>query len=160
MEDKKTEYNLEELKLKLAECEKIRDEYLDGWKRAKADFINYKKEEALRFSDFAKFANEEIIKELISVMDSFDLGLVMIKDDEHSRKGMVMIRNQFEDLLRKYGLEKIHVSIGENFNPSFHEAVAEAESDKPFQTVVEEIEKGYILNGKVIRPSRVKLSKG
>lgn len=157
--EEKNQDNSEELKLKIAECEKLRDEYLDGWKRAKADFINYKKEETLRFAEFAKFSNESLVKEIIGVMDSFDLGLVMIKNDD-DKKGFMIIRNQLEDLLKRYGLEKIQVSIGESFNPGLHEAIAEVESDKPPQSIIEEVENGYMLNGKVIRASRVKISKG
>ena len=156
----KPEISTEELKEKLIECEKQRDEYLDGWKRAKADFINYKKDEAERFTALAKFSNESLVLELLSVLDSFDLGLTILKNHEPVQKGMFLIKNQLEDLLKKYGLEKIVVTIGWPFEPVKHEAVAEIESSETAGTVAEEIEKGYTLNGKVIRPARVKLSKG
>ncbi len=159
MADEEKNKENSELKDKLAFSEKQRDEYLDGWKRAKADFINYKKEEAERFKIFAKFSNEGLIQELLGVLDSFDLGLTILEEDETAKKGMLLIRNQLEDLLRKYGLEKINASTGLVFQPLEHEAVGEVESDKPAGTIAEEIEKGYILNGKVIRPARVKLSK-
>ncbi len=154
------EKEISELKEKLAEALKQRDEYLDGWKRAKADFINYKKEEAERFALLAKFSNEGLILELLSVLDSFSLGLAILKDDAPTEKGISLIKNQLEDLLKKHGLEKIAVSAGEKFDPGRHEAVSEIESENPAGTIVEEAERGYTLNGKVIRPARVKLSKG
>jgi len=153
------EKEISELKEKLAEALKQRDEYLDGWKRAKADFINYKKEEAERFTLLAKFGNEGLILELLSILDSFDLGLTILGNDEVAQKGIFLIRNQLADLLKKYGLEKINVVVGETFQPSRHEAVDEAESDKPVGVILEETGKGYILSGKVIRPARVKISK-
>lgn len=149
-----------ELKEKLANTLKQSDEYLDGWKRARADFINYKKEETERFSLFAKFSNESLILELLSVLDSFSLGLAILKDDAPTEKGISLIKNQLEDLLKKHGLEKIAVSAGEKFDPTRHEAVSEIESENPAGTIVEETEKGYALNDKIIRPTRVKLSKG
>ena len=133
-----------------------RDEYLNGWKRAKADLINYQKDEAKRFEEVIKFANAAMIKELISVLDSFNLALRDGKED----KGIYMIQSQLEDALKKAGLEKIETSVGKKFDPNFHEAVAETESEKPSGEIVEEIERGYLLNGKVFRPARVKISKG
>lgn len=154
------EINLDKLKEELAVCEKQRDEYLDGWKRTKADFINYKKEESDRFGSVIKFSNEALILELLNIMNSLDLGLTILKDDEPTKKGMQLIKTQLEDLLGKYGLEKITISRGQLFDPKFHEAVEEIETDEPANTIFEEAERGYVLHGKVIRPSKVKLAKG
>ena len=153
------EISLNELKNKLAECEKLRDEYLDGWRRTKADFINYKKDETERFAALVKFSNESLVLELLNVLDSFDLGLTILKNNEPAQKGMFLIKNQLEDLLKKYGLEKISVTIGQPFEPTKHEAVAEIESEQKVGTIAEEIEKGYTLNGKIIRQTRVKIAK-
>ena len=154
---KKSEKDLEG---KLTECEKEKKEYLDGWKRAKADFINYKKEEEERLAHFARMSRGVIIQELINVLDSFDVGVSMNKSDTMEKKGVELIRNQLENILRKYGLEKIKVSAGDKFDPARHEAVSEVESDQPEGTVIEEVEKGYMINGEVLRPAKVKLSKG
>jgi molecular chaperone GrpE len=173
----------------LTKCQKERDEYLDGWKRAKADLINYKKDEAKRFEAVVKFANEAIIRDLINVLDSFDLALIALTnaditqtnaeinksqtnaDDTQTnteespresaswQKGLYLIRQQLEDILRQNGLERIIVSVGQPFDPALQEAIATVESDKPGGTVVEEVEKGYLLNGKLIRPARVKVAK-
>lgn len=132
-------------------------EYLAGWQRAKADFSNYKKDEAKRFEEVAKFSNELLVKELIGVLDSFDLSLSVLEGKE--QKGMFLIRTQLEDVLRKFGLERIIVSVGQPFDPALQEAIVSVESDKPVGTVVEEVERGYTLHGKVIRPARVKVAK-
>jgi len=160
MEKKRDKKTGEELKKGLEKCEKERDEYLDGWKRAKADFINYRKEEAERFQEFAKLSNESLILELLAVLDSFDLGITILKDDNPAEKGMRLIRSQLEDTLKKYGLEKIAVKPGDDFNPALHEGLGEVESAEPPGKITEEIEPGYALNGRVIRPARVNLSKG
>ncbi len=153
----------------LLKYQKERDEYLDGWKRAKAELINYKKDEAKRFEAIIKLANEDLIKELLLVLDSFDLGLISLSPSGRSpeggekegsaQKGMYLIRSQLKDILKSYGLEEIETSVGEKFDINIHEAVAEIESDQPSGTIIEEVEKGYLLNGRVIRPARVKISK-
>lgn len=138
---------------------KERDEYLDGWKRAKADLINYKKEEAKRFESMLKFANEHIIKELLVVLDSFDLALAAMGGESKIEKGVYLIRAQLEDVLKRYGLERVSVSVGKEFDPSLHDAIVTSESEQPSGTVLEEIEKGYMLGGKLIRAARVRVAK-
>lgn len=152
---------LKEAPDELSRCPKERDEYLDGWKRAKADLINYKKDELKRFENVVRFSNESLVKELINVLDSFDLALVTLEAENDSRKekGLYLIRQQLEDILRRVGLERIIVSVGQPFDPGLQEAVAELESDKPSGIIIEEVERGYLLNGKLIRPARVKVSK-
>jgi molecular chaperone GrpE len=154
-EKEKEEKELTELE----KCQKERDEYLAGWQRAKADFSNYKKEEAKRFEDFVRVSQEALIGELIAVLDSFNLGLTVSEGDKPAQKGMILIKSQLEDILKKYGLEKINVEIGKPFDPNFQEAVGEVESEKPPGTVVEEVGSGYKFLGKVIRPAKVNLSK-
>lgn len=141
----------------LEKSEAERKDYLAGWQRAKADLINYKKDDARRFEEFTKFANETIIAEAVQVLDSFDLALQhgMPKDVE---KGIVLIRSQLEDILRRRGLEAMQ-SKGQKFNPSRHESVGEVEADGEEGMVIEEFQKGYLLHGKVLRPARVKISK-
>jgi len=135
------------------------DEYLDGWKRSKADFINYRKDEAKRLDLILKFSNETMIKDLINVLDSFDLAIQSLGGDSKVEKGVYLIRAQLEDILKKYGLERIMVSVGQKFDPALHEAIAVAESDKPSGTIIDEVERGYTLSGKLIRAARVKVAK-
>lgn len=159
-EEKKEEEKTGEID-KSTKCQKEREEYLDGWKRAKADLLNYKKDETKRFESVIKFSNEALVRDLINVLDSFNLAIVSLEDesDKKTQKGLYLIRQQLEDILRQNGLEKIIVSVGEQFNPASQEAIASVESDKPSGTVLEEIERGYTLHGKLIRPARVKVAK-
>lgn len=145
---------------KIAKLEKEKGEYLDGWKRAKADLINYKKEEAQRVGHFVKFSNEVLVSELIAVLDSFELSSSVLAETDPARKGIVLMKNQLEDLLKRHGLEKIQVKHGDRFDPNLEEAVGEANSAEPPGTITEEVSSGYKLHGKVIRPVRVKVAKG
>jgi len=152
----------EDSKEKLKRCEEMRNEYLAGWQRAKADLLNYKKDEAERVGKILKFSAEEMILGILPILDNFNLaekGLSKeLKENEHI-KGILQIKKQFKEILRKQGVEEIK-TINEKFDPNFHEAVEEIEK-KGFEKgiIVEEIQKGYILNNKVIRPARVKVSK-
>lgn len=145
---------------RIADCEKQRDEYLNGWQRAKADFINYKKEESNRLESVIRLGNEELIRDMVNVLDSFELGMVAMKGNESAEKGFQMIRSQCEEVLRRYGLEKVSAKEGETFDPSRHEAVEEIVTSFPPNTVTEVVSAGYTLNGRMIRPAKVKISKG
>lgn len=146
-------------KEKRAVCEKQKDEYLAGWQRAKADFLNYKKEELQRLQEFAKYGHEELMRELISVLDSFDLGIAALEKAGPIEKGIYMIKAQIEDVTRRHGMERIKISPGDAMNPLEMESIGEMESTMPPGTVAEEIERGYRLHEKVIRPARVKIAK-
>lgn len=141
------------------ECEKKRDEYLAGWQRAKADFINYKKEEIARLEHISRYANEGLLRDLIAVVDSFELGLAALEKAGPVEKGVYMIKAQIEDLLKRSGVTRIQVDIGAPLNPEHSEAIAEVISSQPPGTVVEEVEAGYRLHEKIIRPARVKVAK-
>jgi len=144
---------IKRLKEKLKLCQKEKNEYLEGWQRAKADLINFKKEQERRMADYYKFANENLILEILPVLDSFEEALKHSKDE-----GLFQIYNQLKSILKTNGLEEIK-ALGEQFNPEFHEAVGEVKSNKKEGTIIEETQKGYKLHGKVIRPSRVKVAK-
>ncbi|MBI2011019.1 MAG: nucleotide exchange factor GrpE [Candidatus Colwellbacteria bacterium] len=137
---------------------KERDEYLAGWQRAKADLINYKKEELKRLEEVARFGNADLVLELLSVLDSFDLALVTLKKDEAVEKGIYLIKSRLEDILRKRGLQRIEVKKGEVFNPALHEAVTTVEGGEA-NTIAEELEAGYLFNDKVLRPTKVRVFK-
>lgn len=138
-------------------CKKERDEYLNGWKRAKADLVNYQKDEAKRFEEFVKLANAGLILELLPVLDSFFLAEA---HNPGSLKEAAPIKSQLEEILRKNGLEKMAVSAGQPFDPACQESVGESESDQPTGVIAEVVGAGYLLNGVVLRPARVKISKG
>lgn len=148
-----------ELEKELAECKVKRDEYLARWQRAKADFLNYKKEEMLRIGEIARYGTEELLLDLIGALDSFDLGIAALEKAGPVEKGIYMIRTQIEDVMKRRGLERIKVIAGTMFDPAVHEAVSDVESDKSPGTILEEIEAGYRLYEKVLRPARVKVAK-
>lgn len=162
--EEKKEVESGDSQLQQEEIEKIkkeRDEYLDGWKRAMADFSNYKKDEFKRIESVLKLSNEQLIKDLLPVLDSFDLALESLlanQSDAKIEKGVYLIRSQFEDVLKKYGLERITAPPGTPFNPAVHDAVVSVEG-KESGTIAEEVERGYMLGGKIIRPVRVKVVK-
>ncbi len=143
----------------LADAERERDEYLAGWQRAKADFLNYKKEEMARLQDAIKYGSEDLVKDLISVLDNFDLALRSLERSGPVEKGIYLIRSQIEDILKKRGLARMEIKPGDPFDPATMEAMTETPSDLPPGTVAEEIEPGYRLHEKVLRASRVILSK-
>jgi molecular chaperone GrpE len=150
----------------LKTCEKQRDEYLNNWKRAAADFINYKKDEAKRFSEFASFAGEDLVKQLLPILDSFNLALLSVDKNTPAYQGMTMIQGQLLEVLKRKGVEKISVARGDVFNPSMHEAMLEVElpdnepeREKLVGKIVEELSAGYRMSGRVIRAAKVKLAK-
>ncbi|RLC35009.1 MAG: nucleotide exchange factor GrpE [Candidatus Nealsonbacteria bacterium] len=152
--------SLNEIRRQLEECQKKRDEYLAGWQRARADFLNYKKDEMERMAELVKFANVELILKILPVLDNFYEAEKKLKSAEtEDVKGLLQIRVQFEDFFKRQGVEEIK-SLGEKFDPNFHEAVEQVElKDKEPGTIIEEIQKGYTLQGKVIRPAKVKIVK-
>lgn len=156
------ELNSEELKKELEKCEKKRDEYLAGWKRARADFINYKKGEIERVGELIKFAAAGLILKVLPILDNFDLAEKNLSEDlkkEESIKGFLQIKTQIKDFLEEQGIDEISC-LEEKFDPNFHEAVEEVEvKDKESGIIIEEIQKGYKFHGKVIRPNKVKVIK-
>ncbi|OGY58515.1 MAG: nucleotide exchange factor GrpE, partial [Candidatus Colwellbacteria bacterium RIFCSPHIGHO2_12_FULL_43_12] len=85
--------DINSIKEDLDRVSKERDEYLDGWRRSKADLLNYKKEELRRLEEMAKYGNEEVIRDLISVLDSFELAIgTLEKSESRVEKGVYMIK--------------------------------------------------------------------
>jgi len=148
---------IDSLKEQVIKFEKEKEDYLNGWKRAKADYINLQKDEARRMEEIIKFANSELIKELLVVLDSLNLSIIATKDPE-AKKGIEIIHSQLEQVLEKQGLERIK-ALGEKFDPAIHEAMLQEESEKESGSVLGEIVSGWKLNEKIIRPTKVKVSK-
>ncbi len=146
---------------KLKECQKQKEEYLAGWQRSRADFLNYKKEEMQKIGQLLKYANEELILKILPVLDNFEKAEKEIPQGKKNQylEGLLQIKTQFEDFLKSQGVEVIK-SLNEKFDPNFHEVVEEIEvKDKESGIIIEEVKKGYILNGKVIRPAKIKINK-
>ncbi len=145
---------------KLKECQKSKDEYLAGWKRAQADFINYKKGETERNKELKEFSNEELILKMLPILDNLYIAENNISKEmkkDQWVKGLLQIKSQILDFLKSEGIKEIK-SMGEKFNPQFHEAIDVVEGKQP-DIVIEEIRKGYTLNSRVVRPAQVKITK-
>lgn len=138
------------------------EEYLEGWKRAKADFINLKRRVENDIKDLAKFANADLIGKIIPVLENFRRAFMHIPKDKENDEwvlGIKQVEKQLEDVLKTEGLEKIEV-LGKEFDPAVCEAIAYEKSGKYKDCeVIEIIEMGYKLNGKVIKPAKVKVCK-
>lgn len=146
-QEKTTEQSAEELK-------KERDDYLAGWQRARADFINYKKEEMERIKGLMEYAEAEFLLKILPIVDNVERAEKTISD-----QGFMQIAMQVRQFLKDHEVQEFKAE-GEKFNPEFHEAVGEVEKEgtKP-GTIVEVLQKGYTLHGKLIRPARVKIAK-
>ncbi len=156
-EIKNQESDVDELTLTKEKCE----EYLNGWKRAQADYHNLKKENERERSEYVKYANGNLLLEILPVYDNFKMAFRQIPDNEKDSAwvvGFSYIKKQLSDFLTNNGIEEIK-TVGENFDHDLHEAVEYRESENQEGQILEEIKPGYKLNGKVIQVSKVVVSK-
>lgn len=162
MSEEKNKPKIEDLQKKIEELEKQKAENLAGWQRARADFLNYKKEEMERIEQFLKYGEEEFILKILPILDNFDLAEKKLTEEmrnDESVKGFLQIKAQILDFLKSHGVEKMKV-MGEKFDPNFHEAVELiAGQNKESGNIIEETQKGYKINGRLLRPARVKVVK-
>lgn len=130
----------------------------EKYTRLMADFQNFRKRTEKEKADVYSFANEKIMTDLLQVMDNFERALEAECQDEAYAEGMKMIFKQTTDILKNSGLEEIE-AVGHDFDPNFHHAVL-TDSNPEFDSgkVTEVLQKGYKLNGKVIRPAMVKVN--
>lgn len=127
--------------------------------RQRADVENYRKQLDKEKEEFAKCANRDIISDLLEVADNFERALPVLREkDPESAKGMEIVYKQLMKTLEKYGLCGID-ALGKKFNPDYHEAFLQEETEGPEGMVLEELQKGYRLKDKVLRHSKVKVSK-
>jgi molecular chaperone GrpE len=130
--------------------------------RLQAEFDNYRKRSLQEKAEFIKFANQGLISELIGIVDNFELSIKYAdkkNDFKLMHQGVDMIIKQLHALLKSKGLEKIK-TVGENFNPHQHDALEIVEDqDVEIDTVVEELQPGYLLSGRILRPAKVKVAK-
>ncbi|MBU4189933.1 MAG: nucleotide exchange factor GrpE [Candidatus Thermoplasmatota archaeon] len=154
----KLKSELSETKKMLKEKTKTADDYLSKLQWLQAEFENFRKRIDKEKNDYVKYANKNLIMKLLDSVDDFERIMNNIKDKEIT-DGLNMIYKNFLHVLENEGLKKIDAS-GKNFDPYKHEAFLQVvDSSKPENTVVEELQKGYMLNENVIRPAKVKISK-
>ena len=145
------------LKEELAAREKEARENHDRYLRAVAELDNYRKRAARDRADIIKYGKEDLIRDILPFLDSLDRALEHkdTTDAQAFREGVALIQEQLLCCLKKHGVERIE-SVGADFDPNLHEALMQMESpDHEDNQVVSEMEKGYLLNGRLVRPSRV-----
>jgi len=159
-EPKKNE--LDELRQQLNDLQKEKDELFGKLQRVSADYINFQKRVPKQIDDTIAYAKEKIIKSLLPALDNFERTLRNAHDSKNTEaiiKGVRIIYDQMLDILKLHGVEPIK-ALGEKFDPALHESMLQkAQTEQEDNLVLEEVQKGYKLNGRVIRPSRVIVNK-
>ncbi len=141
---------IEELKMQV-------DEYKELLQRVQADFENYKKRCEKAALENKDYSNSELIAKLLPVLDSFDSALKNTESSQSFTEGIKGIYSQLLAILEGYGLREIN-AVGKQFDPYMHEVLLISESDED-NIILEELQKGYMLKGAVIRHSKVKIGK-
>ena len=132
------------------------EEYLNGWKRAKADYLNLKKEMEAQNKEIKEWLSKIFLLPILDIMDNFNRAGTL-------DAGIEGIKKQFEDFLKANGVEEMKV-VGEKFDPLKHEAIESVEGGPPAQAgesgrIIEEVRRGYLVNNEVLRPAKVKVYK-
>ena len=152
---------LGKLRLELKACQSERQEYLEGWQRSKADFVNARKNHEREKEDLARYATEGVLADIVDVLDTFDLAFShkesWEKVDRNWRLGVESIHAKLLGTLLSHGLREIEIKTGDPFDPNRHQSVkAEPTSDKAMDdTIARVIQKGYQLGDRVMRPAKV-----
>ncbi|MGG1617322.1 nucleotide exchange factor GrpE [Paenibacillus sp. NRS-1782] len=136
------------------------EEHQQRFLRAQADFDNFRRRTLKEKEDLAKYASMKLVTELVPVLDNFERALATAPQGEAESftKGVEMIFRQFESVLQAEGVTAMN-AVGQPFNPDFHQAIMQVEIEEHEEgIVVEEVQKGYMLKDKVLRPAMVKVS--
>jgi molecular chaperone GrpE len=152
----KEEINAGKLQNDIEELTKLAEERLKNLRYLQADFDNYRKQFEKEKLNIIKLANENLIKELIIILDDFENALNLI-ENEKNNEGLKLLHKKFFKTLENNGLKQIE-ALGKKFDPNFHEVLMKEISEAEEGTILEEIQKGFMLQSKVIRPSKVKIS--
>ncbi len=158
---KTDEFNPRELKKKLAAAEKQATEHLDGWKRARADYLNLKKDFDRQSRELFETARAGVIAEILPIYNHFKLALKHLPEDQKNcdwLKGIFQIQKEFRKFLESHQIEEIKTE-GEKFNPEIHEAItSEPRPGIASEIIFEEVQPGYRLAGQVLVPAKVKVA--
>lgn len=141
---------LKQLKQKLKNCQKEKEEYLTYAQRARADLVNFRRRQEENTKNLKQYVQIELIRSLLPVLDSLN--------QAGQNKDIQPINQQLMTILKSWDLKEIKTE-GENFNHGLHEAIQQIKSDKPTNSIVEEVQKGYFFKDQVLRPSKVKIAK-
>jgi molecular chaperone GrpE len=154
---------LDEMRAKIEALEQESKETHDRLLRVSAEFENYKKRAAKEIADFRKFANESFAKALLPVVDNLQRAIASSSDDEKTGvsvvEGVTMTLKEVMKVLEQFGVKPFE-SLGETFDPGFHQAMHQEETDEhPDNTVIREFQKGYMIHDRLLRPAMVVVSK-
>ena len=150
---------LQQVKEQLVVLQAELDEQKDRYLRLQADYDNYRRRTQKEKSELSIQVTQDLIADLLPVVDNFERALAATGQDADSiRAGVEMVNRQFVSILEQNGLEAINTEDAQ-FDPNFHQAVMREENtEKPDGTILQELQKGYMVKGKTIRPSMVKVS--
>ena len=137
--------------------EKYQD-LMDKFMRLQADFANYKRRTEAQKTEYVELGVKKIVNDLLPVLDNFERALDSIGEKDSTYDGILMIKNQLTDVLKKEGIVEMK-ALGEEFDPTYHHAVLTEDSDEyDSGYVIEVLQKGYLINDKTLRPAMVKVS--
>lgn len=137
--------------------EKYQD-LMDKFMRLQADFANYKRRTEAQKTEYVELGVKKIVNDLLPVLDNFERALDSIVDKDSTYDGIMMIKDQLTDVLKKEGIVEMK-ALGEEFDPTYHHAVLTEDSDEyDSGYVIEVLQKGYLINDKTLRPAMVKVS--
>ena len=150
---------LKELRAKLESKEEEAKETYDRLLRVSADFENYKKRSTREMEEFRRYANQSLLKEMLSVVDNLELAINSSNDEKETDKNLIeglnLTLNEILRVLEKFNVKPIEAQ-GQTFDPAFHEAVMREETDDfPEKTVISELQKGYLIHDRLLRPAMV-----
>ncbi len=154
---------LKEMEARLQPLEQEAKENHDRFLRVSAEFENYKKRAAREMGDFRKFANESFVKAMLPVVDNLDRAIESSSNDENTNtsvvEGVNMTLREILKVFEQFGVIPFE-SLGKTFDPGFHQAVMQEENeDYPDNTVLNELQKGYLIHDRLLRPAMVVVSK-
>jgi molecular chaperone GrpE len=153
---------VEKLREELEEARAEAEEYLDGWRRAQAEFSNYKKRQRAEQAKVRELANANLLRKLLPVLDDFDRAIATMPEGVQKlswSQGLLMVRRKLEAILESEGVESIEAE-GESFDPYYHEAVTHEEMEGYEEgEIIGEVQKGYALGDRVLRPALVRVAK-
>lgn len=156
--EKSAETSKAKQELKEDACEAKVAELTNDLKRLQADFENYKKRVEKENTQFREYASASVVKKLLPVLDSFEMAIKNTKNHDEFVKGMELIYSQFHSILGEEGLRPIEAG-NKKLDPYLHEVLLSEKSDKAEDTILEELQKGYMFKGCVLRHSKVKVAK-
>ena len=149
--------DMENFEKKLEDQQKLIDDYTVTLKRLQADFENYIKRAEKDKEEFANYSNHKLVAKLLNVVDDFEKALDVVKENNEIFQGLEMINKELNKILQEEGVIPIN-ALGDKLDPFKHDVI-DIVNGNGDDIIVEELQKGYMIKNKVLRPSKVKISK-